>query len=228
MKKLAFLLSVITLSLFSANVLLSQIDLEVKVGLQSTNMDTGLPDMISTQALVKPTIGVAASYQLDKLISIGTGLNFNQKGFSVNQSTGIDVLGQKLPIGVKAVTEISYVEVPLQLKFNFGSNKVLPYVAIGPVISYASKGNIRTKATALFDFNMSNTELNLSSEDYNRTQIHGALQGGVKIPYGNGGHWLVELGYQKSFTDLVSDQFTADLGGKHKGLNINIGYGLRF
>ena len=134
-----------------------------------------------------------------------------------------------LPIGAKVINTISYLEVPLMLKYNVTSLKgIEPYVGLGPSISYAREGTLDTKASAgFFDLNVTSTPLELASNDYNRTQVVGNVVGGVKIPYGVG-NWLVEVGYSRSFTDLVSEDFIIDAGGKHTDLSFSVGYGISF
>jgi len=186
-------------------------------------------NLITTHPLTNLTGGVALSYDLDEKLAVSTGLIFTKKGFSINQSTSFNVLGIDLPVGAKAETSVNYLEVPLLLQLKLTDRlKVKPYVAGGPVIAYATSGHIRTKATAIIDFNIAETPLQLDSPDYNRTQILGQIKGGIAWPYGDLGHFITEVIYSHSFTDLISENYAVDIGGRHKGWTLNVGYGMRF
>ena len=146
----------------------------------------------------------------------------------IRDRTSVGVLGFDLGLGVKATTNISYLEVPLMLKANLSnSTYIKPYLGIGPSISYATGGTVQTSATALLDFNVSETDINLSSNNFNRWQLGGQVVAGAIVPYGQG-HWMAEAGYSASFTDLVSDDFLVEAGGRHRGWTISAGYGMKF
>ena len=204
------------------------------IGLHSSTTSANVALSESTGGLVnlKPiatfTGGVVVDQALDNRLSFSTGVHFRSKGFKILAGSSVGVLGLDLGVGVKATTQISYVEVPFMLKANLSnSERVQPYLGVGPSISYAASGTLRTSATAIFDFNVSNTDIDLTSDNYNRWQLGGQAVAGALIPYGQG-HWMAEVGYSRSFTNLVSDDFLIDAGGRHSGLTFSVGYGMRF
>lgn len=189
----------------------------------------------STEFLdIKPiaSLGAALSWErkLDDKLSLETGLSYAQKGFQVGAGTDINVLGMELQLGAKALTKINYLTVPATLKLNIDIPKsyVTPYIGVGPSVSYALKGQLETKIqAAIFDLNVNTTELVLSSANYNRAQVNGQAIVGLDIVYGLGS-LKIEAGYNHSFTDLISNDFVIDAGGKHHGWNLSIGYGMHF
>ena len=206
----------------------AQVTLTPYVGLLHSNTKINSA-LIQPKGLSTGVVGIHADYALDKNLSIRSGIKKTRRGFEVGATTGIDLLGASIPVGVKASTEIDYIEVPLMLKYNINSgSKIRPYIGLGTGLSYATKGNIRTKATAIIDFTLSSTELQLDSPDYNRTLAMGYALAGVEIPYGKNGHWIIEVDHSRSFTDFVSEDFLIGAGGRHSGVGINVGYGIRF
>lgn len=219
------------LSILFLNINFAQIDVTFTTGIHSstTTSEGGLPDMLDLQPIQKITAGIQFEKMLGNKLSIKTGANFRKKGFKIDESIGTEILGMNLAVGAMVSTEIQYIDIPLELKFNFKSNSIIqPYFSAGPVLSYARKGEIKSIArAAIFDINVNSTPLQLSSADYNRLQVLGQINTGIKLPYGSG-HWIAEAAYTKSFTNLVSDDYLVAAGGKHNGWSLNIGYGLRF
>jgi hypothetical protein len=88
-------------------------------------------------------------------------------------------------------------------------------------------GAIKTRASTIFDFTITDTPLNLSSDDYNRLGIEAQISAGIKIPYGNG-EFLSEVNYSRGLNDFTSDNFIVDAGIRNYGLSFSFGYGMRF
>lgn len=194
----------------------------------SANLSVGKGSALNLKPISTFTGGVTIDQALDSRLSFTSGLHFKRKGFEVLEGTSVDVLGLELGVGVRASTEINYMEVPFMLKAKLVDNAIVqPYIGAGPTVSYAMTGRIRTSASAIFDFNLTETEINLSSNNYNRWQLGGQAVAGAIFPYGQG-HWMTEVGYSTSFTDLVSEDFLIDAGGRHRGWTFSIGYGMRF
>jgi len=206
-----------------------QTSVSVISGLYHSNTSSTLQtDLINLESINRLNLGILVEQKLDPRLSVRSGIIHKQSGFQVRESMNIDVLGANIPLGVKAVAELNTLEIPVMLQYNFTTNSGLtPYISAGPSVSYALSGAVKTKATAILDFTVSNTELNLSSSDYNRFGVVGNITAGTKIPYGKG-HFLTEVGYNRSFTNLTSESFMVDTGLRPKGFNINFGYGLSF
>lgn len=228
MKNFTKLLASVSLVLMFAISSYAQVTITPYIGALHSNTKIQT-DLIQPSGISSAVLGLHADYSLDKNLSVRSGIKKTRRGFEVGVTTGIDLLGINVPVGVKAATEIDYIEVPLMLmyKINAGS-KIRPYVGLGSGLSYATKANLRTKATAILDFTLGNTEIQLDSPNYNRTLTMGYALAGVEIPYGRHGHWIVEVEHSRSFTDFVSEDFLVDAGGRHSGIGINVGYGIRF
>lgn len=223
----AFILSIMTISQAQTTVtgMIGVHSSMTSANISINEDDKGLLDL---KPITTFTGGIVVDHTLDKRLSVSSGLYFRTKGFQVSEGTSVDVLGLDLGVGVKATTALSYIEVPLMLKANFSnSTSIIPYAGIGPSVSYATKGTLRTSATAILNFNVSETDINLASNNYNRWQLGGQAVAGAVIPYGEG-HWSAEVGYSASFTDLVSDDFLIEAGGRHRGVTFSVGYGMSF
>jgi len=228
MRKYNAILKTLVFVLF-AGFMHGQTSVSVISGLYHSNTSSTLQtDLINLESINRLSLGVLVEQTLDPRLSLRTGIIHKQSGFQVRESMGLDVLGSNFPVGVKAVAELNTVEVPMMLQYNFTTpSGITPYISAGPSFTYGVSGAIKTKATAILDFTLSNTELNLNSPDFNRYGVSGNITAGTKLPYGNG-HFLAEVGHNRSFTNLTSESFMVDTGLRPKGWTFNIGYGLSF
>ena len=194
-------------------------------GTKSTMLGT---EFIQLDPIYSFSGGLIVKHHLSDQIAVRSGLNYQKRGFSFTEGTSVDVFGIDIPLGVEVRNEINYLEVPLMLEYKIPVNSsIQPYIAGGLAFAYGMNGNLTTRAQTILDFNVTNTALNLSSNDYNRVDISTQLMAGVQIPSGNS-HFLVELGYGQAINDFISDDFFLDAGGKHFGWQMNVGYGIRF
>lgn len=185
-------------------------------------------DIVDLRAINRFSGGLIIDQTLDRHLSVSTGVIFKQKGFQIIESFGVNIGNVPIPLGAKLATEVNTINVPLFLKYKLqGIKGVTPYIAAGPGLSYATSGAIKTKATAIIDFTVSNTPLNLDSEDFNRLGIDANISAGATFPYGNG-EFLTEVSYAHSMTDFTSDNFIVDAGIRTKGISFSVGYGIKF
>ncbi len=218
------------LIVISTSLLKAQTSVYLISGIHSADVTaSGLSsDLIDLKAINRFTGGIIVDQALDKYLSVSTGVIYKQKGFQAAESLGIDVAGIPLPLGAKVATEINTINVPVMLKYKLqGLRGITPYVSAGPGLTYATSGAIRTKATAIIDFTVSNTPLNLSSDDYNRIGIDANIAAGATFPYGRG-EFLTEISYAHAMTDFTSQNFIVDAGIRTKGISFSVGYGIRF
>jgi len=210
--------------------LTSQTTVNVITGIHSSRVqaDGVSTDFLNIQPLNRITAGVLVDQPLDKYLSVRSGVIYKQKGFNISEGTDITIGGMGFPVGVKVATELNTINIPLMLKYDFkNTTGITPYIAAGTGLSYASSGTVRTKATAILDFTLSNTPLDLSSDVYNRWGIDGNITAGATIPYGKG-HFLGEVAYSHGLTNFTSEDFIVDAGIITKGVSFNIGYGIKF
>jgi len=199
-------------------------------GIHSANISaSGLNvDFLDIQTIYRFTGGITYERKLDKLLSFQTGIIYKQKGFQLKETTNVDIFNMALPVGVKVTSELNTIDVPLMLKVGFENKTgVTPYLAAGPNLSYAMSGEIQTRATAIFDFVLTNVELDLSSENYNRLGIEGMIAGGVSFPYGNG-EFKTEINYSHALNNFTSNSFIVDTGLRNRGIGFNVGYSMKF
>jgi len=216
-------------SLLSIN---AQTSISFQTGFHSASTNfNGLSETlpITIDPILSLGAGITVEQALDPVLSLRTGIHYKRKGFSSRIGTDINLGDVAIPVGVKAVNTVNYIDIPLMLSYKpaLKLRGIKPYVAAGPSIAYAHSGELRTKATAIIDFTVDRTPLNLNSDAYNRTEFMAQFAAGAEFPYRDG-FISTELGYETALTDFTTDAMIVDAGTRHKGLNFKIGYGLRF
>ena len=185
---------------------------------QTQTLDAVTPDL---DYLVGFSGAVYANVPISQSLSFQPELAYSQKGFSLAQGANIDLFGAPLPIGVRANTRFDYVEAPLLLKANFGSQDVKAFVMAGPSVGYALSGRVKTQASGLLEMNLTNTEINLDAINYERFELGGVVGAGVAFDTGFG-TVSVDGRFQQGFTELYDIPLVSERV-RNRGFAINAG-----
>jgi hypothetical protein len=161
---------------------------------------------------VLPRIGAGAviEYAFDRQISFVSEPMCLGKGAKVAETV----------LGVTAEGEIalSYLEVPLFIKYSFGSRGARPYLLAGPTLGI----KMNAKATlSLSGAGLSGSASEDISDDVKSTDLGLGLGGGIALPVGGGGtQAFVEAQYVLGLQSIETD---SDVNTKNKGFQIRVG-----
>jgi hypothetical protein len=197
-------------------------------GLSSNNVTvSGLPELVpNAKAMMGYKVGLNAEYDINQTFSLLSGMDYTQRGFVVQEGMNVNILGIDVPIGVKVETRVQFIEMPILGKFKFGEDNLKAYVLAGPSISYATTGQIKTKASLLFDINVMTTDINLGADAYNRKNIGAVIGAGIEIP-NDSGKFFADVRYNHSLTNMLNDP-VIDVKLKPYGVSLGIGYAMAF
>jgi hypothetical protein len=173
------------------------------------------------------SVGLVANIHLTDNISFQPELNYTEKGFKTSVGTDLKLFGTNLPIGARANTVVKYLDMPLALKYNFGTEGVRFFAMAGPTLGYALSGTIETYTKVLIvDVKAATTPINLNNENYKRFEVGGIVGSGVSIPVGNG-NFYADVRYTRSFQDVYEVPI---VGAKvrNQGFGVGIGYLMNF
>jgi hypothetical protein len=134
-------------------------------------------------------------------------LSFIQKGGKLETE---DEYGEKS----SAKNVINHIDVPILLKYKFGSEKIGGYLAAGPAFGYALSGT--TEA------NGEKEDIDFKEAEYKRFEESVNFGGGIGINVGSGQVFL-DLRYNWGLTDH-SDEEEDAFTTKNKGFGISLGY----
>jgi len=141
-------------------------------------------------------IGLFSGYAINRYIDIDLGLYGSYKNYSISYATN--------GFNVNVNEKLTYLEVPLAVKYTFGSSKLRPYLEVGGYEGFL--------LSAYSDFNSTYTasnpsqklsDNNVSSSD-RLVNTNFGLLGGIGLTYKVGpGHFLINLKYCYGLTNIV-------------------------
>lgn len=226
MKKAPKILVLIAFVLSFASLSTAQ---QVSIGLRSginwsgvyttAGLDALTPDFTSLNAL---HVAAVAEIGISEHFAIQPEIVYSRKGFVVSEDFNLELFDIPLPVGVTAESRFGYIDVPLLAKYKFGSAQVGGYVAAGPTFGYALNGRLITRADALLDIKISDTDINLNSIDYERWEVGAAAAAGLTVHTGFG-QIFADARYTRGFTQLY-DIPVVDENIKNQGFALSLGF----
>lgn len=185
---------------------IAQVSFGFKSGVNfGTAHTTDLLDKVTPNFHYSPgwNVGAVTEISFGRYFAVQPEINWVQKGFAWNESTGIPIGQIEIPIGATATFRTNYVEVPLLAKLKLGNDRVQAYVVAGPAFGYALNGKIITRPHLFFDFNPIRTNLNLDNLNYERFEV--SATGGLGVQFNlNGVKLFADARYTRGFTDLYN------------------------
>lgn len=155
-------------------------------------------------------------HSINDFMSFMLQLEYSQKGYIYEQVETNDI-GTKIQ-DVRANTRLDYLSVPLLLKVEFPTQKVTPFITVGPRFDYLanfSKGEFKFTSVAVTD----------DLADYLKSYILGSsISCGVQIPTSNKYDISIELRYNYDFTDSAEKPVQYSI----KNNTFDIWFGLAF
>ncbi|MEN6311704.1 MAG: porin family protein [Acidobacteriota bacterium] len=223
MKKFGvLLLAVFSVALFASQAQAQGVTYGLKAGLNLANVtiktsETDMPAFKSQMGLVE---GIFVNFKLGP-VTIQPELLYSQRGTKWNEYTGTDAV-------VTGHMRLSYLEVPILVKYSFLSGPAKPFILAGPSIAFLMKSgwgiDVDYTDPDSMDYNYMYDFKNLLK----KTDFAGVFGIGVdyKLP-----KFVVSLEarYYLGFTNVANADLQAEMGitsAKNKGFSILIGIGL--
>ena len=205
-------------------VLLSQFEASIKYGFNSSSVITkdafDLIDNSKGSKLGHYVEGMG-DYRIDRLFSVGIGVAYKEKGFTLSEKRDISIFGIGFPVGVKAELDVRAIEIPVRLKFRIVNPFVDAYVIGGGGYSINTASSINTSATVLGDINLADFNAN---NLVNNNEFFGSLGFGISKNLGRGS-LFTEMRYDQAFENYTSD-LVLDIPIKNRGFTVGVGYSM--
>ena len=169
--------------------------------LQSLNNVVDLSNgFITTNSKTGFTVGGYLNIPLSDKISFEPGLQYAQKGYTMQGNLKIDAL-KFLGVNASAKVEAHYIDIPLVLKAEVA--KGLSIYA-GPQLSYLVKNNLHLNAGVL-GISLYNNKIDIT-DNFNRVDM--GIAGGIGYKFDNG--FNIKAGYDYGLSKLdKNDNFKA-------------------
>ena len=169
------------------------------------------------------SFGVFADIFFGNIISFRPGVELNRRGTTLAITENPEIFGINIPLGARAKTRFTYIDVPLLFQATLPTEGMIkPYAFAGGSLGYATSGNIRTTATAIIEFNLMTSEIDLDAINFDR--FHAAAIGGlgVKATLAPGFNAFIEGRFEQSLTQPYDLPVVAAKTG-FKGVNFGAG-----
>ncbi|MFN7120141.1 MAG: porin family protein [Saprospiraceae bacterium] len=225
MKKAPKIIAIAALLIACYTTSFAQLSLGLRGGLNVGNvyttdgLDAVTPDF---QSINGPTVAGVLEYGFSKNFALQTELGITRKGFKFGLDRDINLFNIPVPVGATAESRFNYLEVPLLAKIKFGDETVHGYVTAGPTFGYATSGRLITRADALFEFKVSDTDINLDAINYERFEVGGAVGAGIGFNTGFG-QLFADARYTRGFTELY-DIPVFDERIRNQGFALSVGF----
>ncbi len=229
MKAMKTIIGIVTLILIGTLTMTAQTEVGVKTGVAFNNSNFSglvgdiLPD---TRTHYGYSIGIYADVPMNNSFSFHPEIAYASRGFSMDQGTNFDVLGMDIPVGVRAVTNVKYIETLALLRYKIGDGPFKVFVEGGPGLGYATSAYIQPKATLLLEFNLPQVDVNLSGDTYNRTDVTANIGSGVEYDTGQG-ILGANVRYSHGLANVLNDPII-NTRITNQSINLSVSYGYRF
>lgn len=177
----------------------------------------GLPS-----TLVSANYGISTAYRISNNFELQSEINHTTRGFAIEESMDVNVLGIDIPIGLRVETQLKSIEMPILAKYYLPMNKFNVYAEAGPSISYITSGSITSQAKTFLDINLPNIDINLDDPEYNRFDLGLNLGLGAEYILDNGFKIKSNIRFTHGVNNAIADQII-DLKLKHQAVNIGVG-----
>ena len=204
----------------NAQTLVQEVTSKISIGL-TQSFDLGYrissADAASTwmknisDSIEKPTLAnssaVKFQFDLNKKITLRTGIVFSQKGYQYRSGTlaGFDLYKE----------HFSFIEVPVQVLYKFGQKKNIPYISIGTSAGYL----IESQAVYSLENSAKEVKMDLTS-DLTKFQINGSLGLGMSFSLNQKWNLISELNYSQALYSISSGPLKKQLFTA--GINIGL------
>ncbi len=210
--------------IFSIHAQAQQFSLGFKMGAQRANVQ--VPDIINDveflpdfKTITTTNFGVVSELELHPNFAIQPELSYVTKGFKVPENFDLELFNVPLLVGITAVSQFRYIEMPLLAKAKLGNF----YLLAGPTFGYAMKGNLETRARLILEYDLFDTKINLDNVGYERWEVGGMVGGGFAIPAFNGGQIFLDARYSHGFTQPYDIPVVHEKV-QHKSFGLNVGF----
>jgi Outer membrane protein beta-barrel domain len=153
--------------------------------------------------------GGYATIPVSEMVSIEPGVQYSQKGYTVNGELDIKSFDF---LSTRAEVQMHYIDVPVFIKVKPAGGLT---IYAGPQFSYMLKTNLRARA-AVLGFNLLNKTIDITNA-FNRTDI--ALAGGVGYEFKNG--FNINAGYDYGLSRIDKN---SNFNARNRNIKVSVGF----
>ena len=221
---------ILSLIIFSTMLSYGQLTVGVSAGSNLSSMTVSRRDLSTFK--INPAFGINANliadYKFNQNMSIWTGLSISQKGFNQHLKyyfrPGLDSTADM-------TSRLSYIELPIYLKFNTTIKQINVFYGAGPYIAYGLSGKVTTNITGRVNLTTVDKIKWDKSYDYKSDLLNTYGYSNIKrLDFGIGTilgftykHFMLTASYQYGLHNLMWEYFQNE-NMSNSSLSISVGY----
>jgi len=229
MREMKMILGIVGFILMGSFTITAQTEIGIRTNLaiNNTNVSGTVGEILpSIESHLGYSLGIYADIALDKNFTFHPEIAISSRGFSLDQGTNFSMLGLDIPIGVRAETNLKYIETLALTRYKIGSGSAKIFVEAGPGIGYVTSAYVQPKATLFLEFNLPQVDINLDGDTYNRTDISAHIGTGVEYDMGQG-IVAANIRYSHGLSNVLSDPLI-NTKISNQAVTLGVSYGYRF
>jgi hypothetical protein len=207
-----------------------QLSVGISTGTNLSRMSVSLRDLSTFK--INPTFGYNANlmvdYKINPSLSLSTGLSISRKGFNQHikyfYMPGLDTTADM-------TSKLTYLELPIYLKFNTTINQISVFYGFGPYVAYGLYGKVTTEITGRKTENLVDKVKWDKSRDYHSDLLNTYGYSNLKrFDFGVGTliglkykNVIISASYQYGLKNLMWE-FYQDEKMSNSSLSLSVGY----
>jgi hypothetical protein len=207
-----------------------QLSVGISTGTNLSRMSVSLRDLSTFK--INPTFGYNANlmvdYKINPSLSLSTGLSISRKGFNQHikyfYMPGLDTTADM-------TSKLTYLELPIYLKFNTTINQISVFYGFGPYVAYGLYGKVTTEITGRMTENLVDKVKWDKSRDYHSDLLNTYGYSNLKrFDFGVGTliglkykNVIISASYQYGLKNLMWE-FFQDEKMSNSSLSLSVGY----
>jgi hypothetical protein len=171
-------------------------------------------EVLITDGVAGSDLGIVFEYELSKAFSFQPEIGYSVNGFAINEESDNG-------FALSLQTKVHSIDLPLLAKLKLNLGPVELFSTLGPVMRYATSGEVVLEGSFEGEVVRESTPLNFEEEQYKRMDVALNIGAGLGVNF-RGGKIFLDMRYMHGLSDVNGD-VESNIITKNAGLSANVG-----